>query len=280
MSFNEFYKDLAADEHNMSFWLPKIQNCGIKIPKTAIVSVPPEIMELFFLEKEGMTLVEMQERIYQWVKDEFIPKAKAEIGEGIWFLKNGAFSDKFNFNYCINFPSSPMRMADHILSMNYDSLMFDTGGNTEMVAREFIDDPSVPTIYKGMPLRTEFRVFYDFDNHNAIYVCNYWDWDYCHQGIARDPTDKIVYEVYYPIILSDYNTNKGYAVELVNHCFANINDLHGIWSVDLMKHGNEMYLIDMAHGANSAYWDKEYVNFYFTTIQNGNEWTISNARRE
>ena len=66
-----------------------------------------------------------------------------------------------------------------------------------------------------MPLRPEFRVFYDFDRHQPLYVVNYWDWNYCHDAICRDYTDKIVYEAHYPQLLDQYNKYKDDVVKMV-----------------------------------------------------------------
>ena len=157
-----------------------------------------------------------------------------------------------------------MALTSNIININYQSLCFDTGGNTELIAREFIDAPQdAATIYSGMPLRCEIRVFYDFDRHRAIYAKNYWDWDYCYKAISRNPTDKIVYEAVYPQLESRYQEVSQFAMELVEKSLANVTGLKGIWSVDLMEVDNrKFYLIDMALGASSAYWDQERVKAY------------------
>lgn len=259
-SFLGFYKILAEDRNNMSYWFPRIHPTGcdaLRIPKTAIVSVIPEITELFFMEKQGMTQTEMAEAIYEWVKTTFQPNAKALIGDGFWFIKNGGFSNKFEFDNCRILSSNILKMTDQIININYQALCFDAGGSSEMVAREFIQPPkNTPTIYSGMPLRCEVRVFYDFDKQKVLYAENYWDWDHCHQAIAMDPTDKIVYEHEYPRILERYNAIYPLVIDLINERMPLAKDMHGIWSVDVMESSDyEFYLIDMAIGQRSAYWD-------------------------
>lgn len=260
--FMDLYNDLASDKNNMSYWLPLVMlaDCkDLRIPKTAIVPVPAEIMELFFMEKKGMTQNEMSEKVYEWVKNEFCPQAEAILGNGFWFLKNGSFSNKFDFSNCHTLSSNPMRMTQQILSINYTSLCFDAGGNTEMIAREYILPPDgTPCIYYGMPMRCEVRVFYDFDKHKPLYHVNYWDWDYCYNAIAKNPTDKIVYAHEYPRVKTRYEEVAPFVTHLVADRMANVTGLSGIWSIDVMENEkDQFYLIDMAIGQRSAYWNPD-----------------------
>ncbi len=271
--FMDYYNDLAGSPNNLSFWFPKIEDVGngndLLIPKTVIQPVPPEITELFFMEKRDMTQVQIMEEIYKWVRDTFYPAARKVLTGPLWFIKNGSFSNKFEFNLCMCRGGDLMELTSSIVNINYKSLCFDTGGSTELIAREFIDAPqNATTIYSGMPLRCEIRVFYDFDRHQAIYAKNYWDWEYCHEVISRDPTDKIVYEAMYPQLDSRFQEVSQFAVELVERSLANVTGLKGIWSVDLMEAGDKkFYLIDMALGTYSAYWDWERVKTYLEGTQ-------------
>lgn len=267
-----FYQDLASDPNNISYWLPKLQAKRkfdtFKMPKTAIVKVPPEIMELFFMEKKGMTQTEMMVKIMEWVQDDFVPQAEKEIGGGIWFIKNGTFSNKFEFNSCKNISSNILKLTANIIDINYQAFMFDAGGNTELVAREYIKPftdnhgyNKIPSIYHGMPLRNEIRVFYDFDHQQVLYTANYWDWNYCYNSISRDATDKIVYEHYYPSIKERYKTLKEEIVPVADFGLHDVQGLDGIWSVDFMEEypGGPLWLIDMAQGPCSAYWNPDTV---------------------
>lgn len=258
--FMAMYNDFALDPNNMSFWLPKIMPAAheaLKIPKTAIVTVPPEVMELFFMEKQGMTTTEIAERIYNWVRDEFYPTAKTVVGDGLWFLKNGSFSNKFVFKNCRTLSSDLMKMTANIIDINYTSLCFDAGGTTEMIAREFIAPPKdIPTIYEGMPLRCEIRIFYDFDNHKPLYHVNYWDWDYCNKDICRDPTDAIVYKHECARLQTRYQQIAPVVTDIVAERMAKVDSLSGVWSIDVMENNEySLYLIDMAVGYRSAYWN-------------------------
>ncbi len=264
MSENDYLNDLRSDPNNMSKWLPAIIPASgearkLRIPKTTIVQVSDDICRSFFMERPGD-----RERVIQFAKEQIMPKAKeAGIYPGI-FMKNGSFSDKYQFDLCTPGPDE-VNMAMRLISMNYDALCFGADGITEVCVRELIphNAKTTPCIYHGMPLRPEFRVFYDFDRHQPLYVVNYWDWDYCHDAICRDYTDKIVYETHYPKLLDQYNELKNGVVEMVASDMESVFTLKGIWSIDVMlcepqeyQKGYEgFWLIDMAIGHRSAYWN-------------------------
>lgn len=262
-SESKYLNDLRSDLNNMSKWLPAIipaegETRQLRIPKTTIVQVPDDICRSFFMERP-----DDREQIIQFAKDQIMPKVKeAGIYPGI-FMKNGNFSDKYQFNLCTPGPDE-VDMAMNLIRMNYDALCFEADGITEVCVRELIphNAKTTPCIYHGMPLRPEFRVFYDFDRHQPLYVVNYWDWEYCHNAICRDFTDKIVYEAYYPKLLEQYNQYKDSVVKMVASDMKFVTDLKGIWSIDVMlcepqeyRKGYEgFWLIDMAVGYRSAYW--------------------------
>lgn len=272
-SENTYLNDMRSDPNNMSKWLPAILPADgeareLRIPKTAIVQAPDSVCKSFFMEHPGD-----RERVIQFVTDQVMPKAKeAEIYPSI-FMKNGGFSDKYQFDLCTP-GTDEVNMAMNLININYDALCFGADGVTEVCMRELIpyNAETTPCIYHGMPLRPEFRVFYDFDHHRPLYVVNYWDWDYCHEAICRDYTDKIVYEAYYPKLLEQYNKHKDSVVKMVAADMKSVSDLNGIWSVDVMlceppehnKGYEGFWLIDMAVGYRSAYWDQHKVEAAFS----------------
>lgn len=120
---SEYHKSLAEDKNNMSYWLPKINKeksfDTFVVPDTAIVQVPERIMEMFFMEKKGMTQHEMMIEVMKWTKEVFVPQAEKEIGGGKWFIKNGAFSNKFDFSSCMNISSNYLLLTSNIIDINY-----------------------------------------------------------------------------------------------------------------------------------------------------------------
>lgn len=134
----------------------------------------------------------------------------------------------------------------------------ETSGVTEFVVREFINyNPAkTPTIYNGLPFRTEFRVFVDFDTKEFLYMVNYWDYDYCYPNLY-DLNDKIIFDYMKEEIKNSYQQNKDKVEQLIKDKILNKSiDLSGQWSIDILMEENEFYLIDMAEAYRSAYWDK------------------------
>ena len=126
---NEYYNDLKQDVHNVSYWFPKVANCGIKVPRTFVKEIPVELFGHLFIDHPEEDI----DCIYNWVKNELIPSIPDEL-RGLIFIKNGAFSNKFDFSTC-SIRCNPLEITRSIAEINYASLMFDTGGNTEIVIR-------------------------------------------------------------------------------------------------------------------------------------------------
>lgn len=248
-----YLKEMLENPNNLSFWYPKVKDCEIRQPRTVIVPVDEETMNSQFLERPGD-----EERIEAFIKDKVMPAIPQDMND--LFVKNGCFSNKFDFSQC-HIGKNPHALLLSFTRINYDSLCFDTMGNSEFIIREYIRDfePDVPTyrIYNGMPLRPEFRIFHDFDRKKSLYAANYWDWDYCHDRICEDPTDELAYEAAYPHIKETFEQKKDEAMQTIEKAFANVEGMQGIWSADLMWTSQGFVLIDMALGHRSTYWNPE-----------------------
>ena len=247
---NSFYRWLKDSPNNFSFWFPKVKDCGIPSPRSIIVNVPKDIVECMFLERPGD-----DDKISEFIKNTVLPKIPEDMHE--LFVKNGCFSNKFDFRWC-----RPRRSLHSLVlsfeHINYESLCYDTCGNAEFIIRDFIgwrDNDYPYRIYNGMTLRPEIRVFYDFDRKKVLYSANYWDKDYCEEAICRDANDEIIYHAAYPAIEKFVNEHSKEAEALVDEKFKSVEGFKGIWSIDLMWAENKFWLIDMAIGPMSAYWD-------------------------
>lgn len=257
MSFTDYYNFLKEDQNNISFWYPKIKDCGLLVPETFIITAPEDIVLSFSMEGN---MQENIDKVYQWVKVEVLPVLPENL-RGLVFMKNGTFSNKFDFGTCA-IRANGLEIARNLIEINYVSMMFETGGNTEVAFRERIsyDPEKTPCIYHGMPLRNEYRIFFNFDTKKALYGVNYWDWDYCHDDISRDFTDKIIYETVYPDIQKRFEANKDNVMMIVEEKMRNVEGLAGIWSVDILEdEEHSLWLIDMAVGCCSAYWNPELI---------------------
>ena len=147
-----YYESLKASPNNISYWYPKIKNCGIRVPLTQIYEVPENVVNAFFMEGDQQKDID---EVYEWVKTEVLPSLLPEL-QGLIFLKNGAFSNKFDFQNCAT-KATAIDIARNLIEINYASLMFGTGGNAEIAVRERImfDESTTPCIYNGMPLRIQ-----------------------------------------------------------------------------------------------------------------------------
>lgn len=179
-------------------------------------------------------------------------------------IKNGCFSNKFDFETSI---ADTTNLAQQFWKINYAASMFGAGGNTELVVREIIphsykDD--VATIYNGMPLREEVRVFYNLDTKQVEYMVDYWDYDYCADKLTNI-SDRIVFNWFH----NKYGDRQTNHIKQLEILFERIeamlpdlkfdDQLNGIWSIDFLweSYTDEIYLIDMARGYRSAYWDPD-----------------------
>ena len=244
------YEMDRRDKNNFSFWFPKVENCGIKVPRSVVLIVPEEITHCFFMERKTDA-----DDIAAWVRESVMPAIK-DLGS-LLFIKNGGFSNKFDFRTCAT-RNNLYELVANICMINYQSLCFDTGGETELVIRQRIgwsDGDKCYHIYNGMPLRPEFRVFYDFDRRKVLYSVNYWDYDHCNEAISRDMTDGLAYNAAYHDIDAFFKENQKNVETIVDQHMSTVSGLDGIWSVDIMWYDNDYWLIDMAIGSASAYYD-------------------------
>jgi hypothetical protein len=229
----------------LSNWYTKIKDVpGLKIPETAIIPVPFEVFAVFENDEidKGMEVIEA------FVEAEIIPR----MDKRSWFIKNGCFSDKFDFQHAI---TNPGKVLDDFVDIQYNSACFETGGVSEIILREIIpwDEVKTATIYYGLPLRTEIRVFYDFDARRVLYAVNYWDFDYCRPYICSR-TDQIIFDATKDEILAGYEKHKERVTNAVDAAMRDV-EMSGNWSIDILvdDRGN-IWLIDMAQAERSAYW--------------------------
>jgi hypothetical protein len=238
-------------QNNFSYWFPKIENCGIAVPKSIVFQTGnKEFIEHCYMENPNKDI----EFFVKFFRETVIPKMR-EAGIHLPFLKNATFSNKFDAKAsCFPRPGA-YEMAMALVNVNYNALMVGADGLTEVVVRERIPyENTTPTIYDGLPLRPEFRVFYDFDKKEPMYCANYWDFDYVYPNLFWE-ADKIIFEHERLRIETTYKAKKDEIVELVANAMLNVEGLSGQWSVDIMiDEEKKPWLIDMAIAQRSAYY--------------------------
>ena len=245
-----YFRTEKANPNNLSFWFPKVKDCGFRVPETIVIPVPDPVVEAFFQEEPGD-----KERIRAFIHETVIPEVRKM--KGLPFIKNGCYSGKFNFKHCCPADIEEETIMDCVSTIQYESLCRFTSGVTEIVLRERIPaEEHAGTIYGGMPLQTEFRVFYDFDRLVPLYCVNYWDRDYCRDAIHRNPDDGKKYDILYPHILGEYQRKVPFLITEILQKLPRVTGLTGLWSVDfLLDKDGTFWLIDMAVAQQSAYWD-------------------------
>jgi hypothetical protein len=235
---------------NMSYWLPKILASTTK--DRSVLKVP--ITEIVPLDFE----------MWKWLRsDQYTPEKITELNdflvgkiggflekEKTLFMKTGTFSNKFSFDTTVI--ENDKNIGEKLLNMFYTSMMLGADETAEVVFRQMVKDKEERLkIYGGMPLHTEFRIFYDFDSGIVIGVSNYWHPDIMVKGNLSDQ-DLAIYLQEKEKIVSDFNQYKHKVAEEVQLFVEGETNLQGRWSIDVMKNGDEFWLIDMARMERSA----------------------------
>lgn len=248
------FEIIKNNKNNMSYWLNCVKNCGIAIPKTLII---PITFELYCELNRDTYSDSFRSEFSTMIKDIVTDSNLDENGH--LFVKTGVYSGKFSFDYCNVKENSADFIGEHLLNVYYDGLIVGAGHGKELVIREFIENSNkLPTIYNGMPLNTEFRVFYDFTNKKVLGMFNYWDRETMIKGLNKKwyAQDLETFKGYIDTLEDDYYNHKDSAIELVSEAMGKVNGIDGIWSIDLMLVDENYWLIDMAIGGESYYYDK------------------------
>ena len=262
------YKILEKNRNSMGYWLPRVAGISdFKIPDTRIVKVPLSLLQLgrvYDYEAITPTTFEVINRFCQKVFDlDF---------NGKYFIKNGVFSSKYDFrNAKVTSPSEVFELGQYLFyihqqacqmsSLLNNKSIYGAGTTVEWVVREFIKSPEKETIYMGLPLNTEYRIFVDFDTKSILCDNQYWDKEVMNKRFSEnrsghDVHDVITYNMASERLEKTYSENIGKVRSMVQKLLENNVEMKGQWSIDIMQVGNEFYLIDMALAENSFYYDR------------------------
>lgn len=244
----EFYEDARANPENMSYWFPKIATS--KTRDKTILKIPET--RFFTLDQETVNWLR-SDHYTEEAKQSFNRELNSFVGnfqkDKPLFIKTGIFSDKFVFKFC--YCKDRSQLGAQMLDIYYESMILGADCTAEVVFREFIEDKDHwPKIYEGMPLHTEFRYFYDFDKKKLLGVANYWHPDLMLNHL-RDK-DKFMYKQALPNLLENYESYKKMIAHEISSYLEGVTGLMGKWSIDVMKNGDDFWLIDMARMEKSA----------------------------
>lgn len=264
-SFVDFYWRDAEDPNNFSKWYPKVKD-HFRTPKTKNFKIPISVAnslgDFGKCEKDPEALGNVME----WLQD-VCTDCSHTIRSPRIFVKNARFSNKFDFKTCCTH-LNPTELLPCIVGIFYASMCTGALGFTEIVIREFLeyDDAKTYTMYEGMPIRPEYRVFYNFDEQRLVHIHDYWDSEYVASHLYSK-NDKAIFE----LAMKDYEDvwlkHAPEVKKLVEERAKLVKGLNGLWSLDFLYLSEEdvkfeqqpgLYLIDAAIGCQSAYYKPEF----------------------
>ena len=261
------YKILDNNMNQIGYWLPKVAEISpFKIPDTKIVKVPLSLLQLGrVFEYNELTPTTFK------IINEYCKKVFELDLNGTYFIKNGVFSSKFDFrNAKVTTPQEVAELGQYlfyihqqacqIASLLNNKSIYGCGTTNEWIVREYIESPVKETIYMGLPLNTEYRIFVDFDTKAILSDNQYWNKEVMNKRFeenrnSHDVHDVITYNMASERLEKTYNENIDKVKEMVQELLNNNIEMTGQWSVDIMQVENDFYLIDMALAENSFYYD-------------------------
>lgn len=272
------YEMLNLNKTSMGYWLPKLipafESDGFfSIPDTTIAKVPITMLQLTRLNYMSHTRTTLD------IVDKWAQKVFELDNNKHYFIKTGTYSSKFDFrNAKITDPKEVTEIGEYLLFIHSDAISkahYDISGNNrpviygmsttnEWVVREFIEDEDDEklTIYHGLPLHTEYRVFVDFDTKEVLGIHPYWDSEvmkrrFGHAEDSDDPNmihDYITYTAQESKLIARYETNKDTVLQHIQSVVNKTENISGQWSLDIMQNGDKFWFIDAAIADTSAYY--------------------------
>lgn len=261
------YQMLEMSPNSMGFWFPPLVeglygSAFFKVPDTKILRVPITMLQLTRLGFETLNPVTKE------IVNRYCQKVFHLDGYEDYFIKTGTYSSKYEFrNAHIHNPKEINEMGEYFLFLNHLTCSMASplnnrcfyGANTtnEWVVREYIKDKeNNPTIYNGLPLHTEYRVFVDFDTKEILGASPYWRSDVMKNEFKKvsspqERHDYVVYKMHEDILNQRYHESVQTVLAELKKVIPRI-ELTGQWSVDVMRNGNDYYIIDMALAEHSA----------------------------
>ena len=249
------YDRLGENPNSIKNWLPQLSKAVdstetfFKIPSTTVLRLPIELAQFIRVEYN-----ETSRKDRALFNSYIFNKLELEMGK-TYFIKTGTFSSKFQFANAKC--SEPDEMGEYFQVINNFAMTVGAGQSIDVCAREYIEDPeNNPTIYNGMPLRTEFRMFVDFDTNKLIGTVPYWHPIVMKMALKMGLSDSMEqdYQTYLSEedrLLREFNEHHGELNREIQKLIPEI-DLKGQYSLDIMKSGDDFYLIDMALMSESA----------------------------
>lgn len=267
------YEILGMNRNSIGFWFPALceaVSCQdfFKVPKTRIIKVPLTLLQLSRMDYECLTPGTMD------IVDRFCFQAFGLKEDNNYFIKTGTYSSKFDFRNAKVTGSKEVReLGEYLLFIQHQAqcmaspmckpCIYGVSTTNEWAVREFIPDTeNNPCIYKGMPLRTEYRLFIDLDTGDILGMNPYWDphvmkQRFGHEKDANSPHqihDYVIYATHEETLMGRYHDNASLVSDHIRALLPDMKaaGLTGQWSIDVMQNGDDFYVIDMATAETSA----------------------------
>lgn len=264
------YDILGRNQNSIGNWLMPLAEAVrrqdfFKIPETTVIRVPMTLLQLSRCDYAELTPATMA------VVDRFCKKVFHLDETKEYFVKTGTYSSKFDFRNCrVSGAKEVNELGEYLLYINFQAAqmasplnnkqIYGVSTTNEWAVREYIQDKEGnPTIYKGMPLHTEYRVFADLNTKKILGVSPYWRPDimerrFGHENDANSPHqihDYIVYKAHEKKLMERYEENVVRVCEALEKMLPEIY-LDGQWAIDVMQNGEDFWVIDMSLAQNSA----------------------------
>lgn len=249
------YKRFGDNPNSLYNWIDAVEKAldksdtELKSPVTKVFRLPIELAQFIRLEYQD-TSQHDKDLFNQIIFDAFDLE-----DDKTYFIKTGTFSSKFQFANAKC--SKPREMGEYFQVINNFAMMVGAGHTIDLVVREYIEDvENNPTIYNGMPLRTEFRAFVDCDKDEIIGIVPYWHPIVMKRALSAGLADSIQqdYQTYLrheDKLNREYNDNIARVRKEIQNILPNLK-LTGQYSVDIMKNGDDLYVIDLDLMSESA----------------------------
>lgn len=262
------YKIVGMNKNSMGYWLPKVidditTDGFFKVPQTTIFKVPLPMLQLTRCDYMRLTQSTLD------IVNKFVYDVCQLDENKTYFIKTGTYSSKFDFRNAKVYGKKEIReMGEYLLFIHFQAnqmasplsqpCIYGVSTTNEWVVREFIDDvENNMTIYHGLPLRTEYRIFVDFDSKEILGINPYWDKEVMNKRFENPRTqddlhDYVTFTANVDRMMNRYNENKDKVLKYIQKFLNRNASMSGQWSMDIMQNGDDFWLIDMADAANSA----------------------------
>lgn len=256
------YRRFADNPNSLYNWFTPLETAveksksELKIPATKTLRLPIELAQFIRLDYQD-TSAQDKDLFNNFIFEQF----GLEDGK-TYFIKTGTFSSKFQFANAKC--AEPREMGEYFQVVNNFAMTVGAGQSVDLVVREYIEDvEDNPTIYNGMPLRTEFRAFVDCDADELIGVVPYWHpivmkralhaaAENIIPGLGQTiQTDYQTYLAHEDKLTREFNSEIARVKREIVKILPSLN-LNGKYSIDVMKNGDDLYVIDLALMSESA----------------------------